>query len=78
MLSNETIQNATLLRPQSKSNRQPFLVPIKDSISTSTWLNNSQAVLNRLANSSAISTKSKKSVTILRPESIKRANNDAW
>jgi hypothetical protein len=76
MLSNETIQNTTLLRPQSKSNRVPFIVPTKDSLSASTWINNS-AVMNRHG-TSAFSDKSKKSVTIMRPESIKRANNDAW
>ena len=83
MLSDEIIQNQSLQRPNSKSTLcAPFIVPTRDSFSAS-WLNNenSPEFNSRLlsgALKSAGTNRSKKSITILRPESMKRANNDAW
>ena len=82
MLSDENIKNQSLHRPTSKSSQQPFVVPTRDSFSSS-WLNNNNSpeFNSRILNSalkSAGTVRSKKSITILRPESVKRANNDAW
>lgn len=82
MHSSDTVQNTAFLRPNSKSfKQQSFVMPMKDSLASTQWLNQSSALSNRLVASavkSAGTTNSKRSITIMRPESIKRANNDAW
>ena len=72
MSSNDPITNSILHRGNSSTDNPPFLVPIKDSLSTP--FNNSR-VFN--SNSKVYTASSRKSIKMLRPETMKRANNDA-
>lgn len=69
MLHDDSVQNAILHRSTSKINRTPFLVPLNDSTSTFSNLNTST-----LKDKSSASSKSNRA---LRPDTIKRAANDA-
>ncbi|CAF0798567.1 unnamed protein product [Brachionus calyciflorus] len=69
MLNDDYVQNAILHRPNSKSNRAPFLIPLNDSTST---FSNFYA-----PSSKDKSTTSRKSVKLIRPETLKRAVTDA-
>lgn len=73
MTSNDPISNAILHRANSRSDHPPFLVPIKDSLSTPISpgkpFNSNSKVFTAGSG--------RKSIKMLRPETIKRANNDA-
>lgn len=69
MLHDDSVQNAILHRSSSKLNRTPFLVPLNDSTSTFSNFN--------LPSSKDKSSSSRKSYRALRPDTIKRAANDA-
>ena len=73
MTSNDPISNAILHRTNSNADHPPFLVPIKDSLSTPI-----SAGKQFTSNSKVFTAGSgRKSIKMLRPETIKRANNDA-
>lgn len=74
MLNNDHVQNSILHRPNSKTNRLPFLVPISDSLSMINS-NSSKTLTARTGDNKSLS--SRKSIRVLRPETIKRAINDA-
>ena len=64
MLSDDNIQNSILFRPNSKTERPPFLSGL-------------QAQSKLFTAASSKTPGSRKSIRVLRPETLKRANNDA-
>jgi hypothetical protein len=87
MLSDESIHNTVLHRPNSHSNRAPFLVPVTRSENTQS---SSQRPTGsrRLTAASQVTTitdlkdlksvgTSNKSIRVLRPETLKRAIDDS-
>ena len=69
MLHDDPVKNAILHRSSTKTNRAPFLVPLNDS--TSTFSNINTSISKDKSSASA------KSNRVLRPDTIKRAANDA-
>ena len=70
MISDDSIQNSVLFRSVSSNIKTPFLVPIQESISGRTFKSG-------FMTAKTTSNSSRKSIKILKPETIKRAHNDA-
>ncbi len=85
MLSDESIHNTVLHRPSSKSNHQPFLVPLnRDNVLSSQHHPSRQntaaskyTTLTDIKDLKSLGGTSHKSIRILRPETLKRAIDDA-
>jgi hypothetical protein len=83
MLSDENIQNSKLFRANSQKTATHSLKnsTIWNRSDHSLRQNSNIAISNQMIRSamkSAGSSKTRKSVLIMRPESLKRANTDAW
>ena len=84
MLSDENIHNTILHRPNTKSDRQPFLVPINESLyhshpqqNTTTSNVSKVTTITNLKDLKSIGGGSRKSIRLLRPETLKRAIHDS-